>query len=373
MDALAKQIVLSSGESLNSIDIEKEQRIAAGKPAEAATTEVIEPAKPAETVDLDLAFDAAKMGLEIPVVKPSEEVKPEETIEEETIEEETVKETSVVTPAKAAAPAQPEARVLDDIELELQPLFKQMSNEAFKRLKPIYLEKRKLAEELSEVKSKQGLPDSYYEHELAYVLTPEFNQQSVRANDAATVLGHWKQQLANVRSGADEYQKLEVDDKTGQFRLSQPIKVDRNTLTELEDIRTWAHEQYSEYNGQLQSFVKTHQSRNADVKNWTKEFESRAFPVFQQKPELQAMVDDTVKKVLHPALQKSPVARFLGMSILIMTEQANIIKSLQTKAPQTKAQQQPSAAELAGGGVKPGKTNNEDIDELFEKAKRGEI
>jgi len=384
MATLTNQTALSGGSAVDDIDIEAEQRRAASQAAidptekqniapepevvkevveePAKTTEVEKPitdtTKVDDSDDSDTTFDAflaAKAGL--PVVTKPADAKP--------------------TDVKPVATA-PEARKLDDIEPEFQPYFKQMSNDAFNKMKALYLERKQAQEELAAAKQKSGIPENYYEHELAYVLTPEFAQQSERANAAATVLSHWKQQLQAVRGGADEYQRLEVDEKTGQFRLSAPVKVDRNTLTELEDVRSWAQDQYSQLNGELQAFVKTHQSKSGEVKNWLNEFEARAFPVFKDKKELQPLVEDTVKKTLHPAFHNNPVSRLFGMAVIIMGEQAKLIKDFQAKtangAPAPKTQRQPSAAEIAGGGSTKPKTtgiSDENLDDAFAKAKAG--
>ena len=82
-------------------------------------------------------------------------------------------------------------------EREVQ-MFKGMTRTAFETLKPIYLEHKQLKDEIktrdTRIKaledSKETLPSSWYEHENAYVLSPEFAQLSSNLDTSQAIAKH---------------------------------------------------------------------------------------------------------------------------------------------------------------------------------------
>src|SRR5436305_1763019 len=58
---------------------------------------------------------------------------------------------------------------------------------------------------------KGGIPDSYYEHPNAYVLSPEFTTSSQRVSAAQTILNHWQEQYTELRGGAAEIMDIGYD------------------------------------------------------------------------------------------------------------------------------------------------------------------
>lgn len=273
--------------------------------------------------------------------------------------------------------ATPQARDLTGIDAAHHDHFKRMSNEAFAAMKSIYQERESLKAELT--KAKEGkLPDSYYEHPDAYVLTPEFAQKAQASDMAAKVFQHWRTQLQNVRGGADTYQTLSINAQ-GQLEASAPIKVDRGTDTQLAELHAWAHNQYMQAQADMNAYASVHKNNAANTKNWISQFESQAFNIFDKEPAYKAMVADTVKQVLPPALQHNPLAPMFAKAIITMRMQAEMLnkagKPAQAQAQQQTTQaRQPSAAEIAGGGVtQTGKveSGNDDTFDQFQRAKKG--
>ena len=276
------------------------------------------------------------------------EVKPEAKTEE-------VEEPVVVTKPGP----KPLERVVDDIDEPLRPHFKKMSNEAFNALKPVIAEAKKVKEEKAQLEQalaaakKGGLPDSYYEHEMAYVLTPEFAQKSNDAQMAASVLEHWRTQFAKVRGGENEYVPL-VQDAQGRLTLGQPVPVDRNTEAMLAEYHQWANQQYLNAQAKLSALSETHKERAGQFKSWLSSMEEQAFPHISKNDQLKASVTDTVRQ-FHPALQANPAAGLLARAFITINMLGEEVKKLKgAGGTQAKtvvaAKRQPTAAEIAGGG-----------------------
>ena len=247
---------------------------------------------------------------------------------------ETAATAAVVKPAVvAAAPAKPtvEARDVSDVEEDLRPLLKQMSNEAFAKIKPIIAEQKKTKEQVVQLQTelaqakKSGLPDNYYEHELGHVLSPEFSQLSQSSALADSVLNHWRTQLTAVRAGADTYVPL-VQNSDGTIVQGQPQKVDRNTDVQLAEYHTWAQQQAMREQTALGSLAAVHKERYGQVKNWVAEFQQKAFPIFDKDPELKAMVPDTIKN-LPVALQSNPLAPILAKAFISLAKLGEQLKA----------------------------------------------
>jgi hypothetical protein len=288
------------------------------------------------------------------------------------------------TQATPAAAATPTPRDLTALPPEYHELGKKMSNEAFAEFTKVVKERQQLGEQLAEVK-KGALPDSYYEHEQAYVLTPEFATASDAVSQTEQVLQHWSAQADALAGGADTYTTL-VQGANGQLVPSAPIQADRTTASQISRAVTWAQQQYMQAQAQLQAVGQVHRTKAAETKQWINNFDKTAFRVFEEKPELKAVVADTKAKMLHKSLQGNPMADLFAKAVILLDYQAKAIAQLQTGGGNASVQQngqqtvtpkaaaQPSAAAIAGGGAAPkaakGNESEVTMDDFF-KAKKG--
>lgn len=286
------------------------------------------------------------------------------------------------TPAVATVPAAHTPRDLTVLPQEYQELGKKMSNEAFAEFTKVVKERQQLNEALTEAKKGQ-LPDSYYEHEQAYVLTPEFATASDAVTQAEQVLNHWSQQADALASGADTYTTL-VQGPNG-LQVSAPIAADRATATQISRAVTWAQQQYMQAQGQLNAVGQIHRTKAAETKQWISNFERSAFKVFDEKPELKAVVADTKNKMLHASLRGNPMADLFAKAVILLDYQAKALAQLQatpgaqagaaTKPAAVRSATQPSAAAIAGGGVASkaaAKGGDSEVTmDMFAAAKRG--
>lgn len=311
-----------------------------------ATEDLSPAAKQAKLADdqgeitLDMFKTAGKNSSKTPVAKPAAQL-----------------------PTTPATPATPTPRDLTVLPPEYHEVGKKMSNEAFAEFTKVVKERQTLSEQLAEAK-KGALPDSYYEHEQAYVLTPEFAAASDAVSQTEQVLQHWSAQADALAGGADTYTTL-VQGANGQLVQSAPIQADRTTASQISRAVTWAQQQYMQAQAQLQAVGQVHRTKAAETKQWISNFDKTAFRVFEEKPELKAIVADTKAKMLHKSLQGNPMADLFAKAVILLDYQAKALAQLQAgggnaavaqNGQQTvtpKATAQPSAAAIAGGGAAP--------------------
>lgn len=289
---------------------------------------------------------------------------------------------AAVKPATPVAATQqlPATRDVSVLPVEYQEAAKKMSNEAFGIFTKLVEERKTLGEQLSEAK-KGALPDSYFEHEQAYVLTPEFATASDAVTQAEQMLQHWAQQADALAGGADSYTTL-VTGANGQLVQSAPIKADRTTINQVNRAVTWAQQQYMTAQASLQAVGQTHKARAAETKTWVDNFERSAFKVFDEKPEYKALVADTKSKLLHKSLHNNILANAFAKAVILLDHQARALAqqaqpgatpAATTQQP-ARAAAQPSAAAIAGGGVATtakANSNEEVTMDDFYKAKKG--
>lgn len=312
--------------------------------------------KPEEVVDFT-SFENIKGVDKIPEVKPKLEVKPEVEI--------------------------PQERDYSDIDPELAPLFKQMSNEAFRRLKPVLKEHKEALEklkakdvEVEEVrKNANKLPDNYYEHPHGFVLTPEYSETSSAVSLCKTIADHWAGQLAKVREGAAEVEMLDINPKTGELYIAEKKKADAGIESELITNLNFANQQLFVKQAELQSIAKTHQSKHSEAISWLNQHEKAVFPAFDD-PKNEGL-SKTLTEVINrfpPSFRSNPLSRLVAKSLITnnllfkrVTELSNN-KPVQQVAKITKDKQQagPNSAEAVG--VSAGKSEEVSFDD-FERLK----
>jgi len=350
--------------------------------AAAAVVATSEPATPKEVDELSpaakqaaLADDQGEIGLDMFKAQSnrSKQKAPDSATKLEATQ-------AAATATPAATQQLPATRDVSVLPAEYQEAAKKMSNEAFGIFTKLVEERKTLGEQLSEAK-KGALPDSYFEHEQAYVLTPEFATASDNVTQAETVLSHWSQQADALAAGADSYTML-VQGANGQLVQSAPIKADRTTVNQINRAVTWAQQQYMTAQASLQAVGQTHKARAAETKNWVDNFERSAFKVFDERPEYKALVSDTKAKLLHKSLHGNILASAFAKAVILLDHQARTLaqQTAGGAAPAATQQQparavaQPSAAAIAGGGVaavaKAGSNEDVTMDDFY-KAKKG--
>lgn len=261
-----------------------------------------------------------------------------------------------------ASKAKSVARDYSDIEDGHKQAFERMSNEAFNLLKPIYLERKQLAAKQAEVEAqiaerdakitqlqsgKPQIPDSYYEHENAFILTPEFNEVSSNINAYNLVLNHWQSQLDGIRSASKEsYTEIHQNPQTGEFYQSAPLPVDAHTEQKLSSYVHFAQQKMIEAKAELNLMAKSHKAKVADTVNWVRNFEATGFKNFETDAALQAIVKDTISK-LPRTFHANPLAPLVAKALVTINQ---LGKLLQAKAQPASAAATTTTTPKAGNG-----------------------
>jgi len=291
-------------------------------------------------------------------------------------------------------------RDYSDLEPEVVPLFKSMANDTFNKLKPLYLEHKKLkaditAKEAELTQSKTALeearkgitkiPDNYYENENAFILTPDFQQGVRRLNVANSIYSHWMDQLQKVREGASDFDMIDFDSKQGQFVVTGKIKADDKSELKLMSYVNFAQNQLTQEQQNVQAIQNSHKTKYQQSVASLQQIDQQFFSGLnkeENKKIYDPLIADTISK-LPTAVQNSPLAPVTAKALVLCTVLAGLLQQAANKingAPQpstngdksTNRQIQPSAAEIAGGGD--GKSNKDTdsftIDD-FKRVKEG--
>ena len=369
------------------VPAEKQEPIIADQPA----AEEIQPEVDASEPNFDefLSVKNNSPVKEILEDKTSEEPAKQPEIKKETSREKAVNDgvnkirsasERTETPFSQQRVKQVDQRDYSGIEESDVPLFKQMSNEAFNRLKKSYIAERQYKDELAKRDSriadleKGKIPDSYYEHPQSFVLTPEFVEASNTFTNAQNLSNHWHKQLAAIREGADTFKNIEQ--VNGQWQV-----VDREVTAEAEahviSQMAEARQTLISAKASLTNLSTTHQSRVKESLGWASQKESEYFPVYDKpeyKEKYEPVIKDTINK-FPPTFQKSPLARMLAKSLIMNFELSKMMEqqmkqSANPAASKVKVNAGPTVEET-GADTKAGTSNDEVSFADFERLKNG--
>jgi hypothetical protein len=348
---------------------------------EVTPVETTEKVETKEEPEIDFNDFLRAKGDDVPEKKAPEKKNVEK--KEEVVEEKEEKIETLPPDKTKTQKLQTEARDLTGIDEQDAPLFKKMHNDAFNKLKPVYLEYKKQQEVLKQKDAKIAdlekgivkIPDNYYEHPNAVLLTPEFEQTANTVQKTREIAAHWRQQLINIRSGAKEFDLLLNDGKGGFVIQKAPAdeKAEANVL----DYFGWASDQARKWEGKLTGLTESHRAKVNDSIEWVKGFEQKAFAAFDKEENkgLQKIVDDTVN-TLPAAFRTSPLARVLAKALITCNHLGTMLAKQQKTTAVAPGKEVKTAKALAGPtasetGAGEGKTENEPTFEDFKNVIKG--
>jgi hypothetical protein len=178
---------------------------------------------------------------------------------------------STPTPAKRAENGQfqaqegqpPVGRSYEGLDENEVRIFKRMSNDAYNHLFPIYKEWKTQRDEVpklrEDLKKLQGT--SYYDHEQAYQLAPEYHQMTAAATRLEQEGEFWQQQLANVEAG-QPYQDLMFDSASGKYSLTAPADPSPQAKAYILNKLTQSHTLRGQITNELQQFQGTFRTQH---------------------------------------------------------------------------------------------------------------
>jgi hypothetical protein len=314
-------------------------------------------------------------------LKIKDEVKEEPKEEPEIKVEPEVKPTELKTTQQQKFPAQRDYSDIDESDI---PLFKQMHNESFAKLKPVYIAHKKQIAEIEQLKKQvqetQDKPASIYEHENGFILTPEFSEASKTISLANQIHNHWRTQLQKVLEGAEEYEHIELNDK-GKFVTSK-IKATNMSADEIRENLAFTQNQAMQAQVELNTIVRGHNEKYTSARNQLNNFMSQSFSFFET-PEAKRDFEPQISQVINalpPAFRANPLSvpfakALITIKLMGMQKQQTTPVTQQKSALSTAKQAQqrragPTNTGLAAGGSSGGEEPEITFD-AFERVKQG--
>ncbi len=311
-----------------------------------------------------------------PVVKPAE-VKP--TLEVKPVDSK-LPAITLKQPAKVDPATQPEYAGLNDDEVRI---FKAMSNDAKKMLRPIYDEHKTQKATIKDLESKlatapklvDGVPLNYMEHQEAYTLTPNYKAAIKQHQLAAFENEHWGKQLANIEAGKPA-KTLSYNPDTGKYSYGEDLAPTPETkaaiIGQMNSTQQWKMSVAQQAN----QIAANHGAEYQKAVQFAKKVEDDFFPFFAKDDHEYVPLIKQVVGSLPEVYRNHPLATIIGKSYAVVTELQKQLNDANAKLASGGNGSQPSDAAKAGPNsqqtnsavaapVRSGEPTDDELDKMF--------
>lgn len=159
-------------------------------------------------------------------------------------------------------PNQPAKRSYDGLDDNEIRLFKRMHNDVYNHMYPAYKEYKGLKGELEKTRADlaklQG--QTFYDHEEAYAVTPEYKQMTGTLSRIQQEGEYWQQALAAVEAGG-KWQDVSYDPETGKYIVGEPQDASPQAKALLIDRLTRCHALQGKLSSDIQAFQGSYKGR----------------------------------------------------------------------------------------------------------------
>lgn len=204
-------------------------------------------------------------------------------------------------PEQQPAPkTQPHARDYTGLNEDEQRLFKNMSAESYKRMRPIYDQHKKIAEREAQIAERekqinQALPKGVFDVEDAYILSPQFRAAHTAAEGFKYEADYWSKQLEAIESG-EKWKPLMLDPKTNEFYEGKPQDATPQAKAAVMRNLAQATQQYTVHQQRVAEVQGSFQARRSALVNGVRSYEKQFFPFFEgdnnpHKPAIQSLLN----------------------------------------------------------------------------------
>jgi hypothetical protein len=235
--------------------------------------------------------------------KPEETDKPKLEVEENELE--------AIQTAPANKPKQePFPRDFTGMTEEETNIFKNMSVPAYKKLKPIYEEYKKLKANPPAAKADlNGLPPNYYSNPNAFVLSPKYQEVSSALSAADLVKKHWEEQELNIKYNG-KWKDLDIKD--GKFVVGPDQDADMTSEKFVREAYQFANKQYQKHESDHTKFVDSFKARQSEASTKVSKIEADFFPTMDggEKDATKEMRDQIVKTLPEEYQENVPISLF---------------------------------------------------------------
>ena len=253
---------------------------------------------------------------------------------------------------------QPEKKGRDysNLSAEEIPLFKKMGDRSFEVLKPIFLEHKQLKKDYEKLKSEHEASSkvSFFEHEEAYQLSPEYKNLSANASSLDAEIDYWQQQLINIREGKN-WAPLVLNEKGQPAIGAEQDPTPRAEAIILNGLQQ-AHALKTDVTNKLTSIQSSFSSQHKGFINGLAAVEKKVFEGADTATLDKAMA---TKLPLFPTyLHNRPEIRALAKALAVidgmamLLDEAKAAKATATIKTKTATNGGPRAGELAPGNGK---------------------
>ena len=249
-----------------------------------------------------------------------------------------------------------EEEELAKFDEESLPFAKKMAREARQWVLSQLSKKDKIIEESKKVAAqpKEGqLPDSYYMHDKAYLLDPQWEQSVGVMTQAQQELGYWEQQFAKIRNGDAQWDDLMI----GQDGRLQGIKREANAQSEADLIKRINHANtlVQQHQAALNHLQTNYKQRVSQALSGVAQVENEFFPQFADDKAFKShKLHDPVEALLtQKGMNKLVPASLFKKLMIHAQEQQEYISELEAKGVDTsiddKIKAQPTSRDFKGG------------------------
>lgn len=258
----------------------------------------------------------------------------------------------------------PAARDYSGLEPEEIKIFKNMSNEAYEKLRPIYLEhKQNKNNPPQQQTTTEQLPPSYYNNPEGYKLSPTYQQKAYLKDLADKVKRHWVTQTAKIRRG-ERFQDLYLDNNN-RLVTSEPKDATAEDEARAYELLTEAQMQHAKYSKEHDDYVSSFSHKVKADFGAIEETAKKYFPGFDDPNHPTAAIQKNVIDNLPESMKDHPLATLVKYAAgtitllnqkLAMLEKQNGIKQdiqqEQAKAPPSRNNFSAGAGSGGGTGIK---------------------
>jgi len=266
---------------------------------------------------------------------------------------------TVVKPAAQTQPQTPAPKLVKDytgLTPDETHMFKNMSNEAYAKIRPIFDQHKKITEREAQLKQREesvakALPKGIFDHEAAYTLSPQYNQLSSTVQKLDFERSYWAKQFAAVEKGED-YKPLLID-ANGRYVEGKPVKASADAKAEIMNNMTLATQLHTQHNQQLQSVQQSFAQRRSELVSGIKAYENKLFGFLETPDNPYKPVVQEVLQAIPEEFRDHPLAPLLAKAMATIRAQSDV----NTKLAKQTALKQTAASDARRAGPTMTRTN----------------
>lgn len=270
-----------------------------------------------------------------PKAAPKTEQKVEAEVEKETPEETKQEVTTKVDPKSTPKTG---GRDYSGFDAEETEALKHVGNKSFasiapklRLLKAITGEVEKKNAEIAQLKTgKQMLPDNYFEHPQAFILTKDYNENAGYLNQATQVQRHWQQQMANIRKG-EPWISLEGFDKNGRAVYSDKKVADVDSEMEVMGYLQHSINQVGDFQKKVMGIESSFRDRHSKAVEVLKKAEKDNFSVYDEPNHPWKPVVEHMMQQIPSEFRNNPMAPLLAKAGTAVLQMGKVLRETQTK------------------------------------------